>query len=110
MSASMSKFQPGPWQIHDGGRFGEWGEFGPSVCAVTSNGLCQPLVECTGPADIEVCKATVQLIAAAPDLFHALSLIKRHIDNGVSNGPAFAHAYALAEAALTKAGVQSNGG
>ena len=41
-------------EVHDGGRFGEYGEFGPSICATRSEmpDRCQPILEfCGGSAD-----------------------------------------------------------
>lgn len=55
------KASKGPWEIHDGGRFGNWGDFGPSICASTEPGLCQPLYEFVGPADLNTCRANGEL-------------------------------------------------
>lgn len=74
----MRETTPGPWEIHDGGRFGEFGDLGPSVCAVTGDNLCQPLVEFVGPADAEECEANAHLIAAAPDMLRALEGVVGH--------------------------------
>jgi hypothetical protein len=65
----MSQFTPGPWEIHDGGRFGQYGDLGPSICAPTGPGTCQPLFELAGPADPAICEANARLIAAAPSMY-----------------------------------------
>jgi hypothetical protein len=94
----QSGHTPGPWEIHDGGRFGSWGNSGPSVCAVTGKNLCQPLVEFVGPDDLGQCAANARLIAAAPDLLEAL--------NALVNGTgAWTMLIDNARAALAKAGV-----
>lgn len=67
-----SQHTPGPWEIHDGGKFGSYGDNGPSVCAVTGPGLCQPLFDLCGPASEMQCRANAALIAAAPELLEAL--------------------------------------
>ncbi len=56
------------WEVHDGGRFGRYGDMGPSICLVKKNATCQPLFEVVGPADAERCKAYAHLAAAAPEL------------------------------------------
>lgn len=68
---SAAKHTPGKWEIHDGGRFGSFGETGPSVCAVRSDGTCQPLFEIIGPADPAEAEANAHLVTAAPDLLAA---------------------------------------
>lgn len=82
----MSKHTPGPWEIHDGGCFGEYGSTGPSICHPTSETTCQPLFEIVGPADIEECGANAALAIAAPALLaacknaaHALHVYVAHM-------------------------------
>lgn len=64
------------WIVHDAGRFGKYGDVGPSICAVQDDGTCQPLFEICGPAGIDECVANAYLAAAAPDL---LSVCERLI-------------------------------
>jgi hypothetical protein len=68
----MSGHTPGPWAVHDGGRFGEWGDSGPSICAETGPNRCQPMFVLQGPADLGQCRANAALVAAAPDLLACL--------------------------------------
>ena len=67
----LSQFEghtPGDWAMHDGGRFGQYGDQGPSICAAGPDGACQPLFELAGPGDIRQCEANSRLCAAAPAL------------------------------------------
>jgi len=83
MKDTGTRHTPGPWVIHDGGRFGVWHSGGPSICAMTGPSLCQPLVEFVGPADIKQCEANAHLMASAPEL---LEILKKALDPNVSRG------------------------
>lgn len=49
MTHDAPKHSPLPWAIHDGGRFGEYGDLGPSICAENGD-TC------------DVCRANAELI------------------------------------------------
>lgn len=57
-----------PWQVHDGGRIGRYGDSGPTICRVTGPNLCSPIFDTCG----EYTEADLELAAAAP--WHALLL------------------------------------
>ena len=77
---SGARREPGSWAIHDGGRFGQYGPSGPSICAENEEaGTCQPLFQLVGRADAETCKANTTLAAAAPDLLAALTDLRAYL-------------------------------
>lgn len=94
------KASKGPWEIHDGGRFGNWGDLGPSICASTGLGLCQPLYEFVGPADLDTCRANGELtcqsrnalrpmvtaLEAAIELLHHIERYGEPEDSGNAQG------------------------
>jgi hypothetical protein len=60
------------WGIHEAGRFGTHGDFGPSICHETGENLCSPLFAIVGPGDIAAEKANALLVSYAPDMLRAL--------------------------------------
>ncbi len=66
------------WAVHDGGKFGLYGDDGPTVCEENGDGTCQPLFQLIGPAGVDGCKRVAFLAAAAPELLAALEW---YVDN-----------------------------
>jgi hypothetical protein len=60
------------WEIHDGGKLGQWDGSGPTICEKNSDNTCQPLFELCGPADLEKCRENLALGAAAPEMLAML--------------------------------------
>ena len=75
-----TKHTQGEWEVHDGGRFGQFGESGPSICAITGPNSCQPLFEICGPAEAAECSANAHLAAAAPDLLAGAMLAAQALE------------------------------
>lgn len=63
---------PAPWEIHDGGRFGSYGDTGPSICQEIKETGCQPLMEAAGPANPRVCEANFQVVCKTRNALPAL--------------------------------------
>lgn len=99
---------PAPWEVHDGGRFGQYGDDGPSICASTGPATCQPLFQVVGPADPKECEANTYLAAAAPKLLAACEDLGASIDTfmkdpAIKNVPAIMAALIESRAAIKEA-------
>lgn len=74
------------WAVHDGGKFGLYGDDGPTVCEENGDGTCQPLFQLIGPAGVDGCKRVAFLAAAAPELLrelkHLVLLLEPHEADG----------------------------
>lgn len=82
MKELEAKATPGEWEVHDGGRFGSFGDRGPSICSRNlTTDLCQPLFDLEGPADIDQCKANCGWVTAArqfvPQIIAAYEELKK---------------------------------
>lgn len=93
-------FTPGPWV--------PWGRFGQEITKFWPDGE-DDLGGITVIAKVERAEgdraSNAALIAAAPDLYHALaSLVATCIESGLVSGDAFSAAVDRAKAALAKAG------
>jgi hypothetical protein len=93
------------WQIHDASHFGEFGEDGPTICAMNDDGSCSPILYIAGPSDRAIREQIMQAVSALPDLLKACRTImqlgkSRYHDLGIDK---------IVEAAIAKAEGVDNG-
>lgn len=100
----MTGHAPGPWEYNDPKEFTQGhGRFSETAVYAAGNAFPWRMAEIQGPNEqVEI--ATARLIAAAPDMYDALSLILQYFEDHGSTIPSsyIEHAYAAIDKAEGK--------